>query len=146
MPDSSRSFTRSGYFSTQKPTRKNVACTFFSLSMLIIFNVSSEPLKPTSYIDEKTSLFLGNNKIEIFSTPGHSKGSLSYYIDGKVFTGDALFYRSIGRTDFYDGDFDELITSIKSKLFTLPDDTKVYPGHGPSTTISDEKKYNQYLR
>ena len=110
------------------------------------FNVSSEPLKPTSYIDEKTSLFLGNNKIEIFSTPGHSKGSLSFYIDGKVFTGDALFYRSIGRTDFYDGDFDELITSIKTKLFVLPDDTVVYPGHGPSTTISDEKKYNQYLK
>ena len=58
-----------------------------------------------SFIDETTSLTLGDKKIEVFSTPGHSKGSLSYYIDGKVFTGDALFYRSIGRTDFYDGDF-----------------------------------------
>ncbi len=110
------------------------------------FDVSSEPLKPTQFIDENTTLSIGNNQIKVLYTSGHSKGSLSYYVDGKVFTGDALFYRSIGRTDFYDGDFDELITSIKTKLFILPDDTKVYPGHGPSTTISDEKKYNQYLK
>lgn len=110
------------------------------------FNTSVEPLKPTMFIDETTSLSLGDKKIDIYYTPGHSKGSLSYHVDGKLFTGDALFYRSIGRTDFYDGDFDELITSIKTKLFVLPDDTKVFPGHGPSTTIADEKKYNQYLR
>ena len=78
-------------------------------------------------------------------TPGHSKGSLSYYVDGNVFTGDALFYRSIGRSDFYDGDYDTLIDSIKLKLLTLPEETKVFPGHGPNSTIGDEKKYNTYL-
>ena len=78
-------------------------------------------------------------------TPGHSKGSLSYYIDNKLFSGDALFQRSIGRTDLFDGDYDELITSIRTKLLTLPDETIVYPGHGPKTTIREEKKYNPYL-
>ncbi len=109
------------------------------------FSTSVDPLKPTMFIDESTQLSIGKFPIQIFSTPGHSKGSLTYYIDNKLFTGDALFYRSIGRTDFYDGDFDELITSIKEKIFVLPDETNVYPGHGPSTTILDEKKYNQYL-
>lgn len=110
------------------------------------FNYKTEPLKPTKFINEDTHLTLGAKTIQIFHTPGHSKGSLSYYIDNSVFTGDALFQRSIGRTDFYDGDFDTLINSIKSKLLTLPDETKVYPGHGPSTTIREEKKYNIYLK
>lgn len=110
------------------------------------FNVSVQPLNPTEFIDESTQLSIGKYSIQIFSTPGHSKGSLTYYVDNKLFTGDALFYRSIGRTDFYDGDFDELITSIKEKMFNLPDETKVYPGHGPSTTILDEKKFNEYLK
>ena len=110
------------------------------------FNTSVPPLNPTQFIDEATQLSIGNHKIKVLSTPGHSKGSLTFYVDNKLFTGDALFYRSIGRTDFYDGDFDELITSIKEKIFVLPDDTTVYPGHGPSTTILDEKKYNQYLK
>lgn len=110
------------------------------------FSTSVPHLNPTKFIDEATQLTLGNYEIKVLYTPGHSKGSLTFYVDNKLFTGDALFYRSIGRTDFYDGDFDELITSIKEKIFTLPDDTTVYPGHGPSTTILDEKKYNQYLK
>lgn len=109
------------------------------------FGIDVEALKPTKYIDETTSLKIGDNEFKIFHTPGHSKGSLSYYVNGMLFSGDALFFRSIGRTDFYDGDYDELITSIKTKLLVLPDETKVYPGHGPSTTILSEKKHNQYL-
>lgn len=104
-----------------------------------------ESLKIDTFIDETSSLFIGKHKIQIFYTPGHSKGSLCYYVDGMLFSGDALFCHSIGRTDFYDGDYDELITSIKSKLMKLPENTKVYPGHGPSTTIAEEKKHNQYL-
>ncbi len=107
---------------------------------------NDENIKITNFIDENSFLKLGNNQIKIFYTPGHSKGSLSYYIDNKVFTGDALFYHSIGRTDFIDGDYDTLINSIKTNLLTLPNDTKVYPGHGPSTTIKDEKLYNAYLK
>lgn len=106
---------------------------------------NSQPLVIKNFIDEKSNLYIGKHKIEIFHTPGHSKGSLSYYVDNKLFSGDALFFRSIGRTDFYDGDYDTLIDSIKTKLLSLPEDTKVYPGHGPNTTIKDEKKYNTYL-
>ena len=109
------------------------------------FTAEDEPLKLENFIDEDTDLFIGKNKIQILKTPGHSKGGLSFYVDGKLFAGDSLFHRSIGRTDFYDGDFDTLISSIKTKLLPLPDDTVVYPGHGPSTTISDEKNFNEYL-
>ena len=105
-----------------------------------------EPIKLNEFIDENSHLTIGEEEIKIFHTPGHSKGSLSYYVDGKLFSGDALFYRSIGRTDFYDGDYDTLINSIKTKMFTLPDDTQVYPGHGPKTNIGAEKSFNTYLR
>ncbi|MCD7879451.1 MAG: MBL fold metallo-hydrolase [Candidatus Gastranaerophilales bacterium] len=100
----------------------------------------------SNFIDETSNLYIGKNKITILYTPGHSQGSLSYYTDGKLFCGDTLFYRSIGRTDFSDGDYDTLLNSIKTKLLTLPDNTVVYPGHGPSTTILNEKNYNTYLR
>ncbi|MBQ8887353.1 MAG: MBL fold metallo-hydrolase [Candidatus Gastranaerophilales bacterium] len=109
-------------------------------------NYATQPLKPNEFIDENSMLFIGKNRIEAFYTPGHSKGSLSYYVEGKVFTGDALFYRSIGRTDFFDGDYDTLIESIRTKLLVMPDETLVYPGHGPSSTIKDEKKHNPYLK
>lgn len=113
-----------------------------------MFGISAqiEQLKPTKFIDESTTdLTIGKETIKVLETPGHSGGSLSFYVDGKVFTGDALFYHSIGRTDFYDGGYDQLITSIKTKLLTLPEETKVYPGHGPSTTIASEKRHNPYL-
>ena len=106
----------------------------------------AEPLKLNEFIDENSSLNIGSNAIKIFHTPGHSKGSLSYYADGMLFSGDALFRRDIGRTDFYDGDYDTLINSIKTKLLTLPEDTQVYPGHGAKTTIREEKLYNTYLK
>ena len=108
-------------------------------------NYKTETLKLNEFINEDSSLFIGKNQIEIFHTPGHSKGSLSFYVNGKVFTGDALFYGSIGRTDFYDGDYDTLIESIKTKLLILPEETIVYPGHGPHTTIRKEKTTNPYL-
>ena len=109
------------------------------------FHFDNQPLTINSFIDENSELYIGTNKICIFHTPGHSKGSLSYFVDNKVFSGDTLFYRSIGRTDFYDGNYDVLIDSIKTKLLTLPDSTIVYPGHGQSTTIKDEKNFNSYL-
>lgn len=109
------------------------------------YKVDAQPPKITEFIDENTELFIGKKQIKIIHTPGHSKGSLSYYVDNKLFSGDALFFRSIGRTDFYDGDFDTLINSIKSKLMTMPDDTIVFPGHGPSTNIKSEKIYNTWL-
>ena len=90
---------------------------------------------------------VGESTLEVICTPGHAQGSVSLYaeIEGWVFTGDALFCRSIGRTDLAGGDFAQLITSIRERLFRLPDDTTVFPGHGESTTIFDEQRYNMFL-
>jgi len=87
-------------------------------------------------------------KLQVLHTPGHTPGGISLYSaeDGIVFSGDALFADSVGRTDFPGGSMPQLVTGIKDKLLTLPDETKVYPGHGPETTIAREKTYNQYLR
>lgn len=81
----------------------------------------------------------------VFHTPGHSPGSISLYRDGFVFSGDALFNMSIGRTDLPGGDYGQLIHSIKNYLFTLPNDTKVLCGHGPETSIGFEKKLNPFF-
>jgi len=85
-------------------------------------------------------------ELELLHTPGHSKGSISLKIDQALFSGDALFNFSIGRTDLPGGDYAELIKAIKTKLFVLPEDTKVYPGHGPTTTIGREKAMNPFFR
>lgn len=79
-------------------------------------------------------------------TPGHSPGGVSFLYDKMVFAGDTLFQNSIGRTDFRKGSFKDLSNSIKTRLYTLPDDTIVYTGHGPVTTIGDEKKFNSFVR
>lgn len=83
---------------------------------------------------------------DVLETPGHTPGGVSFYFPEQkaLFSGDALFYRSIGRTDFPLGNHQQLLKSIHEKLFTLPDDTIVYPGHGPSTTIGAEKKENPF--
>lgn len=90
---------------------------------------------------------VGESTLEVICTPGHAEGSVSLYaeMEGWVFTGDALFCRSIGRTDFPGGNYETLRKSIKERLFHLPDDTEVYSGHGESTTIFDEQRYNMFL-
>ena len=88
----------------------------------------------------------GNQVLKVVHTPGHSQGSISLVGEGVVFSGDALFQGSIGRTDFPGGDYDQLIASIRTRILTLPDDTVVYSGHGPATTVGDEKRYNPFLR
>ncbi len=91
---------------------------------------------------------LAEDELDILFTPGHSPASVSFYnkADGFVISGDVLFQQSIGRTDLPGGNFDTLIESIKTQLFVLPDDTKVYSGHGDSTTIGAEKRTNPYLQ
>ncbi len=102
----------------------------------------------TSYLEDGDKVKVGEGELDVLHVPGHSPGSIALYDpEGKyVIVGDALFDGSIGRTDLPGGDFGTLINSIRSKLLTLPDDTTVYPGHGPATTIGREKKYNPYLR
>ena len=89
---------------------------------------------------------LGNKSITVIHTPGHSPGGVCYYSDNNIFVGDTLFAGSIGRTDLPGGSYDTLINSIKENLFPLGDSTIVYPGHGPSTTIGNEKEHNPFLK
>ena len=102
---------------------------------------------PDVYIEDGTLLEFGDTKLKVLYTPGHADGSVCFYDaeNGYVVVGDVLFQQSIGRTDLPTGDFDLLFESIRTKLYTLPDDTDVYPGHGPSTRISYEKMDNPFV-
>lgn len=97
------------------------------------------------FVKDGEVLELGDTKLKIIHTPGHSLGGISIYCDSVLFSGDTLFQDSVGRTDLYGGSMTELIKSIREKLFILPDDTRVYPGHGPSTTILHEKQENSFV-
>lgn len=103
---------------------------------------------PFQHLDlEESDFTLMGATCKALHTPGHTPGSLSYYFPeaNAVFAGDVLFYRSVGRTDLPGGDFTTLRNGIRAKLFTLPPETVVYPGHGPSTTVEDEKQGNPFL-
>ncbi|MGC8863572.1 MAG: MBL fold metallo-hydrolase [Armatimonadota bacterium] len=104
------------------------------------------PVTPTDLLADGQTITLGESKIKVIHTPGHSPGGLSFATEAGVFCGDALFAGSIGRTDFPGGSFERLIASIRSKLLTLPDSTPLYPGHGPATSVGTERKNNPYLR
>lgn len=98
-------------------------------------------------VTNETNLEIGNFTIQLFHTPGHSPGSLTYYFkeDGFAVVGDTLFQNSIGRTDLPNGNHAELMKSIHTKLLSLPESTIIYPGHGPATTIEDEMETNPFL-
>ncbi len=97
-------------------------------------------------LTEGDTIEIGRVKLEVVHTPGHTRGGISLITEGAVFTGDTLFNESIGRTDFPGGDFTAIINSIKTKLLSLPDETKVYPGHMGPSTIAYERKHNPFLR
>ncbi|MGM0651198.1 MAG: MBL fold metallo-hydrolase [Bacillota bacterium] len=101
---------------------------------------------PEQFIGEGDEVLFGNQVLKVFETPGHSEGGVCLYGSSLVFCGDTLFAGSIGRTNLPGGSYDKLIRSIKSKLLTLPPDTKVYPGHGSFTTIETEVKANPFLK
>ena len=106
-------------------------------------------IEPADFLLEDQSVIeLSGIKLTVLHTPGHTPGGICLYCEdeGVVFTDDTLFADSIGRTDFPNGNTEQLLQSIKEKLFILPDETKVYSGHGPSTSIAHEKKYNPFLR
>lgn len=108
---------------------------------------AEEPPMPGRYIEAGESLEFGHTRLKALFTPGHSPASLSFYCreEGFVIAGDVLFYESIGRADLPGGHMETLLNSIRNQLFTLPDETLVYSGHGPATTIRHEKEYNPFL-
>ncbi|MCS7280568.1 MAG: MBL fold metallo-hydrolase [Desulfobacterota bacterium] len=116
--------------------------------MLSMFG--AEPSPPADItVRDGDRIIVGDVSLRVIHTPGHSPGSICLYTDGIVFTGDTLFVGSVGRTDLAGGSWHELVTSIKRRLFVLPDDTIVAPGHNygetPKSTIGKEKLYNPFV-
>ncbi|MDD2372903.1 MAG: MBL fold metallo-hydrolase [Syntrophomonadaceae bacterium] len=112
------------------------------------FLMGSKVTSPAAdqFIKEGDTIKIGNTvELEVLEVPGHSPGSVALKIDNIIFAGDALFYGSIGRTDFPGGSYNELISNIKQKLLCYDDDTVVYPGHGPATSIGFERQNNPFL-
>ena len=110
--------------------------------------VKLSPLTIGRHLSDCDVLTLGLEQINVITTPGHSEGGLTYYVptSGFACVGDTIFDGSIGRTDLPGGDFETLIDSIKKKIFTLPDETVLFSGHGPSTSVIREKNYNPYVQ
>ncbi len=113
------------------------------------FDLSAEDSPPPDKtIADGDTISFGNISLKVIHTPGHSPGGVALLseADGCVFVGDTLFAGSIGRTDFPGGDYETLLTSVREKIFTLPDDTTIYSGHGPATTVGNEKQHNPFFR
>jgi hydroxyacylglutathione hydrolase len=117
-----------------------------NLSLMAAAKFSAQPAD--NLLSDNDSIDITGINLTVIHTPGHTPGGISLYSkeDDIVFTGDALFAESIGRTDFPSGNADQLLQSIKQKLLTLPEDTDVYPGHGPKTNIKHEKNLNPFLK
>ena len=100
------------------------------------------------YVEDEEVLEIGELRLRSLYTPGHAPGHLAFYIENEelLLSGDALFAGSVGRTDLFGGDMEVLLRSINERLLTLPDETRVYPGHGPQTTIGTERAHNPFLR
>ena len=104
--------------------------------------------QPDKLLSEKDVIVFGSDKLEILYAPGHSEGHLMFYhaADKSLMAGDVIFRESIGRTDLPGGDFKTLEESIKNQVYSLPEAVKIYPGHGPSTTVSHEKENNPFVK
>jgi hydroxyacylglutathione hydrolase len=100
---------------------------------------------PDRLIEQGDAFVVGEHVFKVLHVPGHSPGSICLLGDGHLFVGDVLFAGSVGRTDLPGGDFDLLVNGIHKRLFCLPDETIVHPGHGPDTTIGQERRYNPFV-
>jgi glyoxylase-like metal-dependent hydrolase (beta-lactamase superfamily II) len=108
------------------------------------FQVAPPP-PPDRLLNEGDEVVMGGERMRVLHTPGHTPGGICLYREGVALVGDALFAGSIGRTDLPGGSTEVLLASIRTKLLSLPDDTVVYPGHGPPTTIGAERAHNPFL-
>jgi glyoxylase-like metal-dependent hydrolase (beta-lactamase superfamily II) len=110
------------------------------------FDIDPGP-EPTIDLHQGQILRLGNVQFEVRYTPGHTKGHCVFYVpEQKIcFCGDLIFQNNVGRTDFPGGDWDTLVNSIKAQIFTLPDETRLLSGHGPETTVGQEKQFNPFV-
>jgi glyoxylase-like metal-dependent hydrolase (beta-lactamase superfamily II) len=126
-----------------------IMLTATPVAMLRMFGASQSP--PADILVRDGQLIAtGNIELKVIHTPGHSPGGICLFTPGYVFTGDTLFVEAVGRTDLPGGSWETMYNAIKTKLFTLPEDTKVMPGHNygrmPTSTIGHEKKYNPFFR
>ena len=101
---------------------------------------------PDGELKDGETFYAGTYKVSVIHTPGHSPGGVCFHAPGAVFTGDTLFAGSIGRTDFPGGDYNALISGVINRIFPLGDDLRVYPGHGPASTIGRERMMNPFFR
>ncbi len=117
----------------------NVSLTLMGLGKRIVIE------KADIILDEKTDFDFYGNKIKTIKTPGHTSCSTVFLAGENLFSGDTIFYQNVGRWDLPTGDGEILANSIREKIYTLPENTKIYPGHGKSTSVEYEKKYNMYV-
>ncbi len=110
------------------------------------FNIEASP-EPVNFLDEGDTVKFGNTELKVFFTPGHSPGSIAFYSDKDkvLIAGDVIFRGSVGRYDLPGADGQTLFNSIQSKIMSLPDDVKIYSGHGPETTVGHERKSNPFM-
>ena len=109
------------------------------------FGYATSEIKEGGYLDEGDIVKIGNTKFNILHCPGHSPDSLCFYTEEILIGGDVIFKGSLGRTDLPGGNTDQLMNSITKKIYLLPDETTIYPGHGPETILGVEKEQNPYL-
>lgn len=97
------------------------------------------------FVQDGDVIKLGNLEIKVLHTPGHTQGGVCYLVGGNLFSGDTIFRESVGRCDLEGGDFNQIVESIENKIFTLPPNTLIYPGHGKTTSVEWEKEHNRFL-
>ncbi len=114
-------------------------------SIASLMGVESSAAAPDRFLKDGDKINSGEVEFTVKETPGHSPGGILLFAEYAIFCGDTIFYNSIGRTDLPDGDYDSLLKSIKEKILTADENLKLYPGHGPATTVGREKEKNPYL-
>ena len=114
-------------------------------SEMAIFLGAMDSPSPDHFLNDGDKIKIGKSFLQVIHTPGHSPGSVSFLSDGFLLSGDTLFFGGVGRTDLPGGSWKEMESSIKNKILTMPDEMKVLPGHGPFTTVGQEKRANPFI-